>query len=305
MLPPGPRRRAERLADAAASIREREPSAEEKAFLTRCLVQATLPYRQPSGDPATWSRTNGSYTLSVRPGVVRDPQTGLHRQLPYPSGVIPRLLMFWVTTEAVRTKSRRLELGNTLSGFMRELGLNPRTGRSARSDAARLRDQMERLFRATISFEHRSPGSRRWKDMQVAPEGELWWDTCKPDEPVLWRSWIELGEKFYEAIIAAPVPLDVRALRELRSSPMALDLYAWATYKTYQVNRGNGRACVVSWDQLERQLGADFRSPKDFRKQAKRALAKVRIVYPGLNIDEIQGRVRVRRGKTAVLASPS
>ena len=35
----------------------------------------------------------------------------------YPYGTIPRLLLFWMTTEATRTKSRRLELGNSLAAL--------------------------------------------------------------------------------------------------------------------------------------------------------------------------------------------
>lgn len=292
-------RRALRLASAAEEIRHGSQSPEDNSFLTRYLVQATLPHRQPPGSPPVWSRTNGAYTLTVRPGMVRDTLTGQHRQLEYPSGVIPRLILFWITTQAIRTKSRRLELGNNLSGFMREIGLNPRSGGGPRSDSARLKMQMNRLFRATLSFEFEKPGRRQWLDMNVAPSGALWWDVRKPDDPVLWGSWIELGEKFYEAILEAPIPLDVRAIRALSNSPMALDLYSWATYKTYQVNR-RGFAQVVSWDQLEQQFGADFTSPKDFRKRAKRALARVKLVYPDLNIRELRGRLMVLPGRTSV-----
>ncbi len=296
--------RAHKIAGAAEEIRHGPQSPEDSSFLTRYLVQAPLPHRKPHGSPPVWSRTNGAYTLTVRPGIVRDTLTGQHRQLEYPSGVIPRLILFWITTQAIRTKSRRLELGNNLSGFMRELGLNPRSGGGPRSDSARLRTQMNRLFRATLSFEFEQPGRRQWLDMNVAPSGALWWDTRKPEDPVLWGSWIELGEKFYEAILEAPVPLDVRAIRALSNSPMALDLYAWATHKTYQVNR-RGRAQVVSWTQLERQFGADFTSPKDFRKRAKRALDRVKLVYSDLNIRELRGRLMVLPGRTSVASASS
>jgi hypothetical protein len=40
-------------------------------------------------------------------------------------------------------------------------------------------------------------------------------------QTALWESWIELGEKFFNAIIAAPVPADMRVLRALRRSPLA------------------------------------------------------------------------------------
>ena len=42
-----------------------------------------------------------------------------------------------------------------------------------------------------------------------------------------------LGEKFFAAITAYPVPVDMRALRALKRSPLALDLYAWLSYEAY------------------------------------------------------------------------
>ena len=289
-----------RLAEAACAIRAQQPMSSDRAFVTKFLVLATLPHRQPRGNPPEWCRSNGWYTLSIRPGYTTDPRTGRRVCVGYPAGSIPRLLMFWVSTEAVRTKSRHLDLGETLSEFMRELGLNPRNGTCPRSDTFRLRQQMDRLFRATISFELTNTGVHRWTDMQVAPEGELWWDFNQQHERPLWQNWIELGEKFYEAVVAHPVPLDLRALRELKNSPLALDLYAWCTYKTYQVLR-KGRSQRISWRQLQGQLGADYGSVGDFRRKAKAALARVSLVYPGLEFDVVQGGVVVRPGHTAVV----
>ena len=57
-----------RLADAAVAIRAEEPGPEDTAFLTRYMVQATLPHRSPKGNPPEWFRVNGDYTLSIRPG---------------------------------------------------------------------------------------------------------------------------------------------------------------------------------------------------------------------------------------------
>ncbi|HEX2082195.1 MAG TPA: replication protein RepA, partial [Xanthomonadaceae bacterium] len=81
-----------------------------------------------------------------------------NKPIGYPYGVILRLLLFWIVSEAVRTKSRRLELGPSLNQFLRAIGLNPATGRGKRGDATRLREQMDRLFQASISFQYTSPG---------------------------------------------------------------------------------------------------------------------------------------------------
>ena len=53
---------------------------------------------------------------------------------------------------------------------------------------------------------------------EVASQGEMWWDFKQPAQQDLFASWVELGEKFYEAIIARPVPLDMRTLQALKSS---------------------------------------------------------------------------------------
>jgi hypothetical protein len=278
-----------KLLDAAEAIRL-DPDKTEAAFIARQLVQATLPHKNP-GDVLAWSRTNGNVTLTIRSGW--DTKKG--KATGYPYGTIPRLLLFWMTTEAVRTKNPRLELGNHLASFMRQLGLDP-DGRGKRSDAKRLRDQMQRLFQAIISFDQtREEAGRKgvaWLNMSVAPKGVLWWDERQPDQPTLWGSWIQLGEDFFNAITAAPVPVDMRALKALKRSPLALDLYAWATYSAYRTQK-TGQSRSVSWEALHKQLGAEYHDMKEFAKSARAALRKVLAVYPEFGLEFEKGGVRV------------
>lgn len=202
-LTPGVRR----ILDAAAAIQQ-DPAATEIAFMARALVQATLPHSDP-GDVPVWGRTNGRLTLTIKPDWELEPTTGKLRCVGIPYGTIPRSLLFWITTEAVQTKQQRLELGNSLSAFMRELGLLPTGGRWG--TIPRLREQMHRLFRAKISFDvnQSTPEEHRtaWLDMNVAPRGELWWNHRQPQQATLWKSWIELGETFFEAICSSAVPV--------------------------------------------------------------------------------------------------
>ena len=288
------------LIEVAQAIREKpEPDSEDIAFLARQLVQATLPHAAPRGTPPEWARVNGNLTLSIRPGFKTDRRTGKRVCIGYPFGTIPRLLLFWITTEALRTKSRRLELGASLNAFIRDLGLNPATGGGVRGDAKRLRDQMERLFRATISFERSDDDGQSWLDMQIAPKGFLWWDFKEPEQGALFTSWIELSEPFYEAILSAPVPVDVRALRALKRSPLALDLYAWLAYQSF-LSTQRGRATFVSWTQMMKHLGTDYADLRNFRRHAKSAILKIRTVYPLLNLGFTHGGVEIRPGAPAI-----
>jgi hypothetical protein len=288
----------EKFIEAATLIRM-NPGDTEAAFMARELVQCTLPHSNPGSKVLAWKRTNGNLTLSIKPGSDADGNS-----FGYPYGVIPRLLLFWITTEAVQTKSRRLQLGHHLSTFMRELGLDPNTGGGRRSDARRLQEQMRRLFRATISFTvtveepHRT--GEGWLDMQVAPEGFLWWDTKRPEQGALWGSWVELGEKFFKAITAWPVPVDMRVLRAIKKSPLALDLYAWVTWRVFRL----ARPAFIPWDGLMKQMGGEYKETRNFVSKAKAAFRKIQAAYPGLKLNYAKGGMILHPSLTAIAPAP-
>jgi len=270
-----------------------DPDKTESAFMARQLVQATLPHKNP-GDVQAWSRKNGDLILTIRPGWDEKKK----KLIGYPYGTIPRLLLFWITTEAIRTKSPRLELGNNLAQFMETLGLNPRGG-GKRSDVKRLQNQMIRLFQSSISFNQSIGGKKTWINMHVAPKGMLWWDGKKPAQGTLFENWIQLGEDFFNAITSAPVPTDMRILKALKKSPLALDFYVWATYTAYQTQQTN-RNRSLSWEILHEQFGAEYGDIKNFSKKAWNALKKVQSVYPELNIERVRGGINVLPSKPSI-----
>ena len=135
--------------------------------------------------------------------------------------------------------------------------------------------------------------------MAVAPEGELWWHP-HPDQTALWESWIELGERFFSAVMASPVPVDMRALRALKRSPLALDLYALISYRAFVIVQKNLPRQFISWEQLRRQFGADYQNVKDFKKEARSALRKIASMYPGLTITTAKGGFAIHATRLAV-----
>jgi len=286
-----------KILDAACSIWGDEATANDAAYMARELVQCTLPHRNP-GEVPTWSRKNGNLVLTIQAGYKLDKKTGNRVFIGHPYGTIPRLLLFWMVSEAVRTKSPRLELGSSLNEFMRELGLTPSSvGAGKRSDATRLKNQMERLFNAFISFDGEITKAGRTGtarlNMVVARKTMFWWSEKEPEQGSLFQSYIELGEDFYEAITAAPVPVDIRALRALKQSPLALDLYAWLTYTAFRAHK-SGEAIFVPWEQLHNQMGGEYSDIEDFRKKgAKPALAKIMMVYPKLKLGKRLGGIEV------------
>ena len=139
-----------------------------------------------------------------------------------PFGSLSRLLPAWVCTEAVRTQSRELFLGASLSEFMRRLGMAPGGG-----ERTRLRKQMRRLFNAHIQMTYEDEQVSASVNSPVASRTEFWWNGRQAGERALWDSMIELGEKFFQEIIRHPVPLDLDILKALKRSSLGLDLYLW------------------------------------------------------------------------------
>ena len=204
-----------------------------------------------------------------------------------PSGNLPRLILAWVCTEAVRTGSRELVLGKSLSGFMRSLGVYSSDGKAY----IRLRNQMDRLFSATVQLIYEDERGKATVNSLIADSTAFWWNPKRPNERVLWDSKIRLGEDFFNEIIGHPVPLDMNTLTALKRSPLGLDLYLWLTYRTFTL-RAPQR---LSWANLYRQFGvtpdkaSDNLTVQNFRKDCLRELKKIKLAWPELNYSTAPG----------------
>ena len=235
-------------------------------FMGRLMALCSLP-RTNLGRQLQYKRVNGPFTLIM----TAVGQTGL------PFGNLPRLLLAWVSTEVVRTQSRALFLGASLSEFMRKLGMDP-IGGGSRGDRTRLRNQMRRLFNAHIQLAYEDEQVSASVNSLVVSRTEFWWNPKRPGERVGWESKIELGEKFFQEIIRHPVPLNLNILKALKRSPLDLDLYLWLTYRSFTLKR----PLRLSWAYLYRQFGVDSdkandkRTVDDFRKDCLRELPKIK-----------------------------
>lgn len=247
-------------------------------FMARAMVQATLPHRRVEG--SEFERRNGAFTLTL--------QAPSKIGLPY--GSVPRLLLAWVTTEAVKTKSRELELGDSMSAFMGELGLSP-TGGSTGS-ITRLKNQSRRLFASTVSATYQDAEKVADIGYRLADRSVLWWHSKDPEQAGLWKSTVTLSEQFFNEVIDRPVPVDMRAIRALKQSPMALDIYTWLTYRVSYLKKPT----MVPWSGLAMQFGSDYTRVRDFKAAFLGELRKVITVY---------GKVQVEATELGLVVKPS
>ena len=187
LIPSPPTQRHFTLADQVNQLVGASETTPDRGFLGRTMALCSLPRTNP-GNRHQYKRVNGPYKLIMI--------AGGDNKLPF--GTNPRLILAWVCTEAVRTGSRDIVLGRSLSEFMRKLGISSTDGRGQ----ARLRNQMDRLFNCSVSMIYEDEHGKQFVNSHIANRGEFWWNERKPDQPALWESKVRLSEEFFNEIIA-------------------------------------------------------------------------------------------------------
>jgi hypothetical protein len=274
----------EKIVDTACLLwDEPKPASNEMAFLSRILVQAFLPHKDPK--EIMWSRTNGDFTLDVKSGIGRG-KDGKPKLYGVPYGSIPRLLMAYINTEALRNSKdpnnsnpQIISLGASLSQFLEKLGYASTGGQNG--SITRFKNQAEKLFHSEITVIQRGTHGVAERDIKIADGRFIFWDLQDPEQQALWESSIELSDRFYNLLIQGAAPMDWRILKTIKQSPMALDLYMWLTHRMGYLNK----PVRIKWETLQLQLGADIENIRHFRSKVRQHLKKIEAIWQDLNID--------------------
>lgn len=262
------------ISEALAIEEESAKKAGAIGYMARAMVQTTMPHSRVEGNE--FIRRNGHFSLAMM----------ARSDIGLPYGNIPRLLLAWITTEAVIKKERTIQLGDNLSSFMRQLDLVPTGGRWG--TITRLREQTKRLFACSISCSYETKDQFAQAGFFIADKVNLWWNPQSPSQASLFNSFVHLSEPFFNEIIDRPIPVDMRALKSLKRAPLALDIYCWLTYRMSYLD---GRI-EIPWSLLELQFGSDYadtpQGRRDFKRKFLLQLRKVRVHYPQANLEEGQ-----------------
>ena len=260
--------------DFRVPVTANHPSSESRSigFMARALVQTTIPHRAQTA--LHFQRRNGDLTLTM----VGHPDHGL------PYGKIPRLLLAWIAQRARVTGSRVIALDSAQAVLFRDLGLQMSGGRNGSMLA--FRDQLLRLMKCTLHIDRKTAQGAAWQPYQFSSGISLWWDHGPRENAACW---IELAPNFYDEITTRAVPLDFGVLVALRS-PLAIDLYAWATDRVFRLHK----PVLVAWPALRAQFGADYTREQDFRRAFAKALGRVYAHWPALRAETQQKGLRLR-----------
>lgn len=245
----------------------------------------SLPIRRPTDDQAPIIRQDGNYTLVITPKPVVTSLDGSKRlqSLGVPYGTMPRLILIHIMTEAVRTRSRQIVLGSTFTEWMRRMGFRT-FSYGPRGSATILREQLDRLLACEWMI--------RWDSDNHNGDHEFAIREIKLSDEYVgvdrknggFKRELVMTEGFFSHLRDHAVPLNEHAIRQLRESATALDLYTWLAYRLPRIN--SNRALTINWSQLAVHFGNDQKNIRKFRHTIRDAWERhVSAVYPDAKAD--------------------
>lgn len=268
-----------RIIDAAAEIQECQPDTPE--FLHAVLCQVGLPRARTN--ERFFERNNGRASIAIEAGRLH--KAGKWVEMPLPYGSKPRLALLHISSEAVRTRSGHIEIGESLRDFLLTLGLST-DGRAY----AEMKRQMENLAACRMLLGMSTASKDVTIETKPIEHFEAWLHH-DGKQRTMWPGYLELSSRFLETLLAHAVPLDPRAIHGLQKSALALDVYTWLAHRLCRVRKAEG--VKLSWGNLRQQFGQEYGCSKDFKKKFRAALLKVSVVYPHARIDEEIGGIRL------------
>lgn len=250
-------------------------------YLHSGFCQAALPHREPKNPLEPWIRRNGAYQLVIRPGILPLRDKVITVGVPY--GTKARLIMIYFQTEAVRSRSRIIDLGPTMAAWLTNMGLS--TSGGPRGSYAPVREQALRIARCefTMRFE-KGTNEARLADQRIVDGMSLWRDDGTEDQLFRtggeWARHVKLSDAFYEHLMEHAVPLSEEAISRLKHSSLALDLYVWLTYRLHALKRET----TVTWHTLSEHFGSES-GHRQLAFRLKEVLKDVQAVYPEANVE--------------------
>ena len=268
--------RDQRRRDAVRAVIENQPTAPENLqHLHSVLALCGLPYRDP-GPVREFSRTYGRNSLSLMAGRLKNPLTGDWEPQGLPYGPKARLVLLHLCSEAVRQRSPTVAVGESLSGFMREMGFSVTGGE--RGTIGQFKEQLSRLAACTMQI-GLWDGRDQATTLNVPPFRSLeLWRRKEGGEGVVWQKTVQFHQDFYDTLVKHALPVDIRAARAFSGSARKLDLLFWVGYRL----RSLQRPLRLTWDNLHGQFGAENASQRSFRQAFKADLAHLSEVFPKL-----------------------
>jgi len=260
------------LVDIAAGVLEDESQSIGISYTGFCLT--SLPHKRLADDQA-WTKAGHKVTLIVEPGRMMVRKKTLMFGVPY--GARARMILLFLQGRAIRTGSREIELGRSLSAWMSRMGI-VWGGETARA----IRDQAARISACSLKFFWEGEQADGWSAGRIVNSGLRFNDTIGDgSQGALWEDRVVLDEIFFRALQDHPVPLQEAAIRELRDRSMSLDIYVWLAWRLQHLSKNT----PISWSAVHQQFGSGYARLFHFKPGFTESLAAALAAYPDARVD--------------------
>jgi Plasmid encoded RepA protein len=259
-----------RQAEAVQLVRlKRESATQSIGFASRPFVLCGLPVKRPARGVLIHERRNGQFLLQV---------TG-HPQYGVPWGQ-DRLVPIFLATLAIRQQKQIITF-RSAAEMLDVFGMQ-----QGGSQYRRLITAFQRVFGATIFFGTDTQREKaavthqaRFNFMREARN----WYSRDPNRETLqgdFENKIVLSDELFREVTTHSIPTDLQAARALSSSPAALDLFMWLSYRCFTA-KGPERVPIFGDFGLAAQLGSvGYARPRKFRERLDGWLKLVRALWP-------------------------
>jgi len=281
--------RESQLIIAGAQIVE-QPTPDELEFLHATFAQVGLPRSRVEG--RTFERKTGLASIKIEAGELWDGHNWIPQPLPY--GVKPRLINIYVTTYAIKHKTRVIPLGDSKREAMRILQIKGDSG-GTRGAMTAFDTQMRAFAAMRLKLGIATKTSSRTIDTKPVRDFQAWF-VPQGAQRTLWPGALELEQDYFDSMREFAFPLDPRAIDALDNSALALDLYAYLAHRLCRVNR----QVFLPWHLVREQFGAENDDHKTFKRNFRKALNYVLAVYPDAKAEVIDGGLLMKTSQPPI-----
>lgn len=276
--------RDEKIITASATIAQDAPQGDDLAFMHSIMCQVGLPRSRVDGNE--FERKSGRGILSVRAGRVFDGKELVLQPVPY--GPMPRLMLAYLNTQAVRFNAPEIAVGDSAAEFMRMIGIENINGGRGGSYTT-FRKQAQALAACDLTLGYIAPNGQPQTFYGRPIEHFAAWSKTESEQRALWPGVMRFSESYFRTLKEHSVPLDIRAFMALKGSALAMDIYAMFADRLHRIE---GRPVVLHWANAREQFGQEYKGKdpdKDFKREFLRALKDVLAVYPKARIKQVTG----------------
>jgi hypothetical protein len=274
-----------------------EPQKDDLRHIHSVLAVCGLPYSRLPAEAKTYERRQGNMSLLVKAGEVMTPH-GEWVSQPIPYGPKARLILMHLCSEALHNNSATIELADTFTAFVREMGFSKSGGE--RGPLTAFKHQLNALAGCELRLGTWNGQTARTKSFRPINDFEVWLSD-NPGQRSLWPSTVTFSPEMFDSIKQHSIPINIKAVRAFSGSARKLDLYFWLGWRLHNIES----TLSLGWEALGSQFGVGFTRERAFKAQFAEELSHIKEVFPKLPLRLTENGLILEPASPDVLSLPT